>query len=158
MANTIGRIGEKTVQKKLWQRGYNVKDVSKYTNFDLFVNDNCKVEVKTINQNNEYTKIDPYRFPFNNKWAEKGFRNIGLNGDHFDILAVVVIEQLTTKVFYCKKDNLKSLFTNRDTLHPSQHDINGNFVIVLKPKHLLTLFETNPDKLFPKQKPTGATQ
>lgn len=89
----IGLLGEKVVQKKLWQRNYRVRNVSNFPvygkHFDLIVNNKIKIEVKTIKD-----------------LPSKGRKYIHLRSENFDVLALVVLTRFNPVVFFADKKML----------------------------------------------------
>ena len=92
MSASEGLIGEDIVKRKLWQRGYRVKDVSQYSHFDLLLDNKFRVEVKTI--------FD---------WGKSKRKYIRLRKEEFDILAVVSVEPTSENIFFASQKDLEPL-------------------------------------------------
>ncbi len=95
MSAAEGLWGENLVKRKLWQRGHKVKDVSRYTHFDLLVDDKYRVEVKTIVS-----------------WGKHKRRYIkGLRKEEFDVLSIIVEEPTSVNMFFASQKDLEPFWT-----------------------------------------------
>jgi len=134
----LGTYGEKLVQKRLWQRNYRVRDVSKDNlingrndaHYDLLVNNHYRLEVKTISEDRKL-------------WNAGRGAYFHLRWDEFDILAIVIISQLHEKVFYIDK---AGILRAKKTQNTNKH------AIYIQPELLKKYFATRPEVVIPRQK------
>lgn len=86
-----GRKAEIMVKEQLWRNGYSVKDVAKYANYDLLVEEKIKVEVKYANYEQLKNGV---------VWK---FQDIRIKPDAPDVLAIVFTTPLEDiLIFYAK--------------------------------------------------------
>jgi phosphopantothenoylcysteine synthetase/decarboxylase len=96
----VGTGAEKMVQEQLWRNGYSVKNVSKYTKYNLLVNESIKVETKAANHKQDKEGLH---------WV---IEDIGVKPLNANVLAIVITTPLEdTLIFYCKLNSnlVKSL-------------------------------------------------
>ena len=105
-------VGEELVKRQLWRNSYSAKDVSKYTYYDLLVNDKIKVEVKRAWF--EQSKDGIY-------WTLK---DLMIKPEIADVLAIVITTQLEDFVIYYMKINKRTL-----------EQLNENKMIISKTDH-----------------------
>lgn len=124
MTNTDKQEAKIRVQKQLWRNGYSVKDVSRFIDYALLVNDDIKVEVKSAEFKHTKRGIE---------WRLEGVKKGA------DILAVVLTTPMKDQlIFYAKLTpwNLKKF-----RRHMQKEDL------VLTPDILKSLFTESPAKV-----------
>lgn len=134
------RKAEIMVKEQLWRNGYSVKDMARYADYDLLINDNIKVEVKSA----EYQQTQEGMY-----WKLRGLR---IKPNSADILAAVVTTPLKdTLIFYVKltEKNFKEFEEHK--LIKNDKVKGGNIVtcdLRITPDILKVCFTDSPAKVF----------
>ena len=100
-----GKNREKLVQKQLWSHGYQVKDVSSFSHYDLLVDKKIKVEVK-------YAKKGVSKYVL--YWVI-----LFLNMNEFDVLAIVLDDpiNLFSRIYYLKEKESLPIIAKEPDAH-----------------------------------------
>lgn len=128
--------GEKMVQEQLWRNGYSVKNVSKYTKYNLLVNDIIKVEVRSADFKQGKDSI---------VWV---LENLSVKPVTVNVLAAVITTPMhDTLIFYCKLNaNLVKGFQDIKALKSAGFKYNLEVTPELLKKH----FTDSPASIFNK--------
>ena len=125
----------KKVQEQLWRNGYSVKDVTKYTEYNLLVNDQIKVEVKSSSQMQTLPTAC---------WFVEGVK-IQLN--ETNVLAITIDTPLKDTIFYTKIN--KHLFASlKDAKLLTKGKRKNTCTIKITPDLLKAVFTESPTEIF----------
>lgn len=134
-----GRKAEIAVKEQLWRNGYSVKDVGRVADYDLLVNDNIKVEVKSA----EYRQLKSGLI-----WD---IQQVRIKPNGADVLAVVLKTPLEDEmILYTKwSANVINAFDEGGIMNGDKIK-NGNRVVCnlrLTPDVLKNCFTQSPAKV-----------
>lgn len=126
----------KKVQEQLWRNGYSVKDVSKYTEYNLLVNDQIKVEVKSSSQMQTLPTAC---------WFVEGVK-IQLN--ETNVLAIVIDTPFKDTLIFYTKINEHLFASLKEAKLATKGKRKNTCTIRITPDLLKSVFTESPTKIF----------